>query len=116
MNVAPIIAHAEETADLVHGEDQSTIKWYINQEGLDRIRAGMACNNCLEPFPAPPSIRTTSIWRDYAHHYSGIRTKDELLALVAKGCCPVCKNEISSEMVEVTHRGTDEFAPTEGAY
>ena len=112
----PIIADAEETADIVHGEDQSTIKWYVSQEGFDRIRAGMACTNCLEPFPAPPSIRTTAIWRDNAHHYSGLRTKDELLDLVIKGRCPICKNEVSNEMVEVSHRGVDPFAPTEGAY
>ncbi|CAB4171895.1 hypothetical protein UFOVP929_28 [uncultured Caudovirales phage] len=116
MSGVPIIAHAEETADLVHGEEQSTIKWYLDQEGFDRIRAGMACGNCLEPFPAPPSIRTTSIWRDHAHEYSGIRTKDELLDLVLKGRCPICKSEVSSEMVEVNHRGVDPFAPTEGAY
>jgi len=112
----PITAHAEETADIVHGEDQSTIKWYIDQEGFDRIRAGMACSHCLEPFPAPPSIRTTAVWREHAHHYSGIRTKDELLDLVVKGRCPICKSEVSNEMVEVSHRGKDKFAPTEGAY
>jgi len=116
MSATPIIAHAEEVADLVHGGEESTIKWYLSQEGFDRIRAGMACGNCLEPFPAPPSIRTTAVWREHAHLYSGIRTKDELLDLVVKGRCPVCKCEVSNEMVEATHRGKDEFEPTDGAY
>lgn len=112
----PVAAHAEEVADIVHGADESTIKWYINQDGFDRIRTGMACGSCLEPFPAPPNLRNTKVWRDHAHHYSGIRTTDELMALVAKGRCPICQSEVSSDMVNATHRGRDEFEPEDGAY
>lgn len=107
----PVTAHGEEVSDLAAPGEESTIKWYIDQDGVDRIAAGMACANCLEPFPAKPDIKNTKVWRDHAHHYSKIRTKDELLALVAKGQCPVCKFEVSTEMFNTTHQGKDPFAP-----
>ena len=49
--------------------------------------------------------------------YSNIRTKDELLTLVAQERCPVCSTEVSREMLNLTHRGADPFDPTlSGSY
>lgn len=107
----PIKAHGEEIADLVAPGEESTIAWYIDDDGFDRIRLGLACSNCLEPFPAPVGLANTSVWRDHAHHYSGIRTKDELLSLVAKNLCPVCQSENSNEMTGATHKGRDPHEP-----
>jgi hypothetical protein len=112
----PVTAHAEETADVVHGADESTLKWYISQDGFDQIRLGMVCGSCLEPFPAAPEARNAKVWRDHAHHYAGIRSAEELMALVTKGRCPVCQSEVSMEMTNATHRGKDEFEPEDGAY
>lgn len=107
----PLKAHGEEVPDLSAPGDESTIKWFIDQDGVDRISAGLACPSCLEPFPAPVGIKNTKVWRDHAHHYSKIRTKDELLALVAKDRCPVCQYEASAEMFAATHKGRDPFEP-----
>lgn len=107
----PVNAHAEEVQDLAAPGDDSTIKWFIGQDGIDRIAAGLVCGSCLEPFPAPPDIKNTKVWRDHAHHYAKLRTKDELLALVVKNKCPVCQSEVSTEMFAVTHKGADPFEP-----
>lgn len=107
----PVKAHAEETSDFAAPGDESTIKWYLDAEAVDRIRHGMVCSSCLEPFPAPPSIENVKIWRDHAHHYSGLRSKDELLSLVSRGACPVCRTEVSLEMFALTHKGRDPYEP-----
>lgn len=107
----PVKAHAEEIADFVGPGEESTIAWYVDEEGLDRIRAGLVCSNCLEPFPAPPNLANTHIWRDHSHHYAKIRTEDELLSMVARGVCPICQTEVSHEMFGLTHKGRDAFEP-----
>ncbi len=107
----PVIAQAEEAADLSAPGEESTIKWYIGEETFDRIAMGMVCSNCLEPFPAPPSIRNTSRWREQAHEYAGLRTPDEVMSIISRGQCPVCQTEVSTEMTSVMHRGADPFAP-----
>ncbi len=113
----PVQAHGEETLDFVAPGEESTIKWYLNDEAFDRIRSGMVCPNCLEPFPARLGVANTSAWREHAHLYSKIRTKDELLTLVAQERCPVCSTEVSHEMLNLTHRGADPFDPTlNGSY
>jgi hypothetical protein len=107
----PVKAHGEETSDFAAPGDESTIKWYIDQDGVDRIKDGMVCSSCLEPFPAPPNIANTKIWREHSHHYSRLRTEDELLSLVARNACPICRTEVSVEMFALTHKGRDPHEP-----
>jgi len=109
----PIIAHAEETYDLVAGEPKRAIMWYITGkhqlEDQKRLANGLACGDCLTVFPARPAIENLREWRSISHEWNTIRTPSEVLALVVQGRCPTCASEVSPEMHEVMHRGLDPF-------
>jgi hypothetical protein len=111
----PILAHAEETYDLVAGEPKRAIMWYIHgehqEEDQKRLAQGLACGDCLSVFPARPAMENLRDWRPISHEWNTIRTPSEVLALVAQGRCPTCGSEVSPEMHNVMHRGLDPFRP-----
>ena len=75
------------------------------REMAEELRSLHRCPNCIEPFPAPPRLENVAVFRDlFAHNPADLREKQ--LALVARGCCPVCGWEVRGEMVALMDGGT----------
>lgn len=72
-------------------------------DNMGRLLKGLACSNCLTPFPAKPDLSTVELFKQL--NYEGLRSEAEALALVAQGKCPICKWEVSLEMSEVAFMG-----------
>lgn len=109
----PINAHAEETTGFYHGEPQRAIKWYIDgehqYEDAERMRHGLVCTECMSTFPAAPNKKNLNVWRQYAHEWAGLRTKDEVLKLVSNNLCPTCASEVTPDMFALSYKGVDEY-------
>ena len=111
----PIQAHAEETYDLESGEPRRSIMWYLHGDNqlddADRLARGLACGVCLSVFPDRPAMENIRAFRVIANEWEPMRTRDEVLTIVAQGRCPTCKSEVSVEMHNAMHRGLDPFRP-----
>jgi hypothetical protein len=111
----PIDAHAEETYDLESGEPQRSIMWYLKgkfqEEDAVRLAQGLACGVCLSTFPARPAMENIRDFRPIAHEWEPVRSKDEVLAMIAQNKCPTCASEVSSQMHNALHRGLDPLRP-----
>lgn len=110
----PVNAHAEETKGLVHGELERAITWYIDgehqYEDAERMRLGLVCTECMSTFPAFPDKKNLTVWRKYAHEWSGLRPITETLNLVIENKCPTCASEVTQEMFALSYKGIDKFA------
>lgn len=111
----PIQAHAEETYDLESGEPKRSINWYLHgkhqQDDAERLAKGLACGVCLQVFPARPCMENMRDFRLISNLWEPMRTRDEVLKMVAQGLCPTCASEVSSRMHELMHRGLDPHRP-----
>jgi len=103
----PVIAQGEEIPVLestaLGPRMAAGIRWAIdNQYDEDRVRAALVCHQCLTPFPAPASLKYIATWRALDSdqwNWAGPDMRDAGLALIARGCCPVCGYEQSPEML-----------------
>ena len=110
----PVSAHAEESTGFTHGEFQRAITWYIDGEhqfeDAERMRKGLVCTECLSTFPAAPDKRNLSTWKKYADEWSGLRSREDVLQLVATNRCPTCSAQVASEMFALSYKGIDPYA------
>lgn len=102
----PIASVAEETYWADAREDGSSqprraIRWHVSAEGLERIRSKMACWDCLTPFPAPPAKANWATWRASGFRWHPVFGLAGSRKLIEAGCCPICKSEVSDEMLAV---------------
>lgn len=103
---------------VLDGEDIS-IQWHIGGpiqqqwDDAERLRLGMACPNCLEVFPAPPSLSSLHLFREvYQDKPDAYRTR--ALDLVRAECCPICGCHVASEAAAMFDGGElPEPAPIE---
>lgn len=117
----PLRGMAEETYWTEPSEDGSgdqprrSIRWLVDDEGLGRIERLEACPFCLTGFPAPPRPDTWSIWK--TSDFGWLHSLADSKALVRQGRCPICKSEISSEMlaIQVDQEWADEDAKLQKA-
>lgn len=98
----PIAAHAEETYWTDTSEDGSdqprrAIRWHVSEEGLGRIMRMEACWDCLCGFPAPPRRDTWKTW--LTSGFGWIHSIPDSKKLVCNRQCPMCKAEITPEML-----------------
>lgn len=98
----PVAGEAEETHWIEVSEDgtehpRPAIRWHVSAEGLARIKAKMACWDCLTPFPAPPRRDTWATWKTSGFNW--LTTEADAKRRVRSGCCPICGSEISDEML-----------------
>jgi hypothetical protein len=105
--------HTEEAYTLdADGNRRRGIKHIVTGpdrfDNVGRMLSGLACSNCLTPFPDRPGLHSISAFKQL--NYQGLRTEEEALALVARGCCPICGHEVSLEMGEVQFLGTQEYS------
>jgi hypothetical protein len=111
----PITAHAEETYDLESGEPKRSINWHLHganqHDDAERLAKGMACGVCLSVFPARPCLENMRDFKPIAHEWEPMRTKDDVMRMVAQGVCPTCASEVSDRMHEIMHRGLDPLRP-----
>ncbi len=112
----PVAAHAEETywaepsEDGSEGQPRRAIRWHLSAEGMGRVRRMEACWDCLTGFPAPPRRDTWATWKTSG--FTFIHSLAESRALIVKRRCPLCKAEITPEMlaVQLDEAWTDEDA------
>lgn len=101
----PIAAHAEETywvepaEDGTNGDPRRAIRWHLSEEGLERVKALMACALCLTTFPAPPRKDTWRIWKTSGFGF--LFPLPESKRLVCEERCPICKSTVSAEQFKV---------------
>lgn len=100
----PIQASAEETywsEPSEGGSDQPrrSIRWMVSQEGLERITRLEACMHCLTGFPAPPRKENWSTWKTSGFRFLYPLADSKRLVLDQR--CPICKGEITAEMLDV---------------
>lgn len=99
----PLAAHAEETYWLEPSEDgtgdqpRRSIRWHLSEEGMGRIERLEACPFCLTGFPAPPRKDTWKTWK--ASGFNWVHSLADSKRLVGEHRCPICKSEISAEML-----------------
>jgi hypothetical protein len=112
----PVVVHVEQSGNgPTLGEEDIAVNWVVGgevaqqQEDADRMARGLVCANCLEPFPAKPSLETLpffrEVWQDKPEPF-----RSQALARVAVGCCTACGCSIDDAMYELFHGG-EEPAP-----
>ena len=100
----PLHAHSEETYWTDVSEDGSdvprrSIRWHVSEEGLGRIMRMEACWDCLTGFPAPPRPDTWATW--LTSGFNWIHSIADSKKLVRNRQCPLCKAEITPEMLSI---------------
>ena len=101
----PVAAHAEETywvepaEDGTQGQPRRSIRWHLSEEGYGRVRRMEACHQCLTGFPAQPRKGTWRIWKTSGFGF--LHSLEDSRKLIEAGRCPICKSEISPEMLEL---------------
>lgn len=98
----PLHAVAEETYARFYdstGDERAepAIRWQVSAEGLGRIRRMEACWECLTGFPAPPRPDTWKTW--LTSGFGWVHSIAESKKLVCNRQCPLCKAEITPEML-----------------
>lgn len=110
----PISAHAEETVLGLGLPGERRINWQLvgphQVEDAWRLMNGEACTECLAVFPAAPSLRNLSRFREIAHEYSAARGRDEVLRLVSQERCPSCGAAVTPELAALQYVGPHEGA------
>jgi hypothetical protein len=116
----PLHAQAEETYWTDVSEDGSdqprrAIRWHVSEEGLGRIMRMEACWDCLAGFPAPPRPDTWATWLTSGFNF--VHSIADSKRLVRNRQCPLCKAEITSEMlaIQLDTAWTDEDAALKAA-
>lgn len=83
------------------GMEQSGIFWNVQeQDDFDRIRNGLACGNCLTPFPARPDKATEFMFKG-AMKWPEPGGEVAALSKVREGRCPICGFPVNPEAFEV---------------
>lgn len=100
----PLHAVVEETYATVFADDGSErsepqIRFIVSAEGLGRIKRMEACWECLTGFPAPPRPDTWAIWKTSG--FGWVHSLADSKKLVQNRQCPLCKAEITAEMLAV---------------
>lgn len=98
----PIHAVAEETYWIEVAEDgtehpRPAIRWQMSAEGVGRVMRMEACWDCLTGFPAPPRPDTWATWLTSGFNF--IHSVADSKKLVRNRQCPLCKAEITPEML-----------------
>lgn len=98
---------AEETADGLGFAGERRLKWYIDDpHDLERIMRGLACQHCLQAFPAPVGLVDIGEWRREVHRFRGMNRED-VLRKVALGLCPTCGRETTPEVAQRDNMPTE---------
>lgn len=101
----PIIAPAEETywlepaEDGSRGEARRAIRFHLSEESYGRVQRMEACPMCLTGFPAPPRKENWRIWKTSG--FGWIHSLADSKRLICESRCPICKSEITPEMLEL---------------
>lgn len=105
----PIRAHHEETYWLgPMGDVERGNRWFVDQDGYERITGGMACLHCLTPFPAPVGEVFLSFWKTAEFRFPF--GQEEALKLIAQERCPICRCDQDREtQITKPHKFGDEI-------
>lgn len=101
---SPLAAHPEVSYGM-RGDDPDVF-WYVEEQNLGRFQQGLACSQCCEVFPCPPSVATLSRFdADYFREGLPGDLRSVMRQRIARGECPACGCEVSPDMFLATHQG-----------
>jgi hypothetical protein len=78
------------------------LRHWLSAEDLKRVAAGMACWNCLQPFPAPVGAENVKVWKreaPEAFDWHSTIPPSFYEQRVKDSCCPYCDCECTPEMI-----------------
>lgn len=103
----PILAHTEEVSGQFSRPGERALLHYLSDEDYARCKAGMACQSCLTPFPAPPAPENMREWKPILHRWLPMLTQQEVKARLMRRHCPTCNSEVRPEVFALMDVGPD---------
>lgn len=111
--IQPVIAETSEEIPFLESTAYGPrmevgIRWGLNPDDYERVKAGLVCPQCLTVLPVPALARNLAEWRRVGApdwNWSDVTMKDRGIALILQDCCPICGFEQSPEMLALHDEG-----------
>ena len=115
----PILAHAEETSYGLGLAHERRLEWQLYDEfaveDLLRIRKGLACEFCLQTFPAAPNLTNLAAFKPILSEWEPTLSPAQVQNLVVLETCPTCRKPVRPEIVDHSLQRKQGITPVEDA-